>query len=317
MLDRTSSAPGNTVLDFANLLGDVNLDRASGRKRHYRGQLLRRYGAQAMGCDAHIAARELPGELAAGVNDAREALEIRHETALARARLERAEAAMGIKSWQQREGDAGLGGSGGHAPAELAGVGERQAGFVLMQVVKLADARKTGLEHLRECQRGDRLELIRVHPLDEPVHELAPGPEAVRRGAATLREPRDGTLKSVAVEVGQPGDSDGVPLITVSGVDVRLDGKDVAVLPGDAHVPGPSAGQQGRFEPESGCLPAHPRGRPYCRTARSMRCSLRMEPAMLMSCSAMLSNTSSMERTPLSAPDRSTTGTRRTPASCM
>ena len=188
---------------------------ASRGKRHDSRQLLRRHGPQTVRRHAHDAARQACSRLAARLHDARETLEIGHEAALARARLAAAEAAVGIEGRQQRERDAGVGGGRRDASRKLTGIGERHARLVLVQVMKLADAREACLEHLRERERRDRLELLGIDPLDEPIHELAPGPEAVVRGPAALREARDGALEGVTVQVGQPGNAHRVALIVV------------------------------------------------------------------------------------------------------
>ena len=79
-----------------------------------------------------------------------------------------AEAAVGVEDRQQREPDAGVRGGRGDARGELAA--DRRtadAAAVVVQVVKLADAREARLQHLRERERTDRLELIGLDALDE------------------------------------------------------------------------------------------------------------------------------------------------------
>ncbi len=188
-------------------------------ERHDSRQLFRRHGPQTVRRHAHGAAREPAAALR--LDSTMRAKRSRSVTKrrLARAGLGAAETAVCIKGRQERERDAGLCRRGRDAPGELAGIGERHACFVLVQVVKLADAREARLQHLRERERRDRLELLGIDPRDEPVHQLAPGPEAVFRGPAALRQARDGALKGVTVQIGQSGDADCVALIVLGRLD--------------------------------------------------------------------------------------------------
>jgi hypothetical protein len=79
----------------------------------------------------------------------------------------------------------------------------------VVQVVELGDPAEACLEHLHVGEGGDRLEVVRRDPLDEAVHLLAPGPERIGRGPATLGEPGHGALEGVAVQVRQAGDGPG------------------------------------------------------------------------------------------------------------
>jgi hypothetical protein len=116
--------------------------------------------------------------------------------------------------------------------------------------MKLAHAGESGLEHLGEGERRDRLELLRVHPLDEPVHELAPGPEAVLLGAPPLRQARDRPLKSVAVQVAEAGQTDAVALIAGGRIHSRLERAHGALAHRDPHSACPPGRQQDGVEPE-------------------------------------------------------------------
>jgi hypothetical protein len=55
-LNRPSAAPGDAIVDFLHLLGDVQVQWCARRERHERGQLLRRDGAQTMRRDADAGA---------------------------------------------------------------------------------------------------------------------------------------------------------------------------------------------------------------------------------------------------------------------
>ncbi len=61
---------------------------------------------------------------------------------------------------------------------------------IVVEVVEFTDVRKAALQHLGIHERGNSLQPLRLETLDETVHELAPGPEAVARGASALRKAR-------------------------------------------------------------------------------------------------------------------------------
>ena len=74
-----------------------------------------------------------------------------------------------------------------------------------MDVVKLTDPRETALEHLDIGQRGDGVDVVGRHARHEAVHECAPAPEVVGRGAAELGEARHAALEAVTVHVADAG----------------------------------------------------------------------------------------------------------------
>ena len=73
----------------------------------------------------------------------------------------------------------------------------------MVQVVELADRGEAGLQHLDEGEGGDRLDVVGREPVEEAVHDLAPGPEAVGGGPAALGQARHAALEGVAVQVRQ------------------------------------------------------------------------------------------------------------------
>src|SRR6185437_13408593 len=139
----------------------------------------------------------------------------------------------------------------GNPAGQLAGIGERYTAPIMVQVVKLPNLREAALQHLPVGQAGDGLELVGVDPLDELVHQLAPGPEAVASRPCPLGEAGQGALKGMAVEVGQAGKTDGVALIGLGGIDARGDLPDPSRLAGEAHAARPALRQQGRFKPQT------------------------------------------------------------------
>ena len=88
---------------------------------------------------------------------------------------------------------------GDDAPRQLGGIRVRLAGRIVMDVVELADRRVARLRHLDVRLRGDRLERVGVDAIEERVHRLPPGPEAVvasRRPARCAPRARAGTRAS-------------------------------------------------------------------------------------------------------------------------
>ena len=76
------------------------------------------------------------------------------------------------------------------------------AAAAVVEVVELADRRDAGQRHLGEGRAREREVAVRIEPLGERVHLLAPGPE---RAAAVLGAPAQGALEGVRVGVGEPG----------------------------------------------------------------------------------------------------------------
>src|SRR5215469_8255212 len=111
-LDRPPPAPGQALLDLADLLRDVNVHDSVLAELHDRRELLRRHGTQTVGRHADARPAEWPHDTMAGLEKAGEARDIRHEAPLARPGWCGVEAAVRIEHREQREPDAGHGGSG-------------------------------------------------------------------------------------------------------------------------------------------------------------------------------------------------------------
>ena len=229
----------------------MDVDGAAVRELHHGTELLGSHRAQAVGRHAHARPGERAHRLAAGLDDAREALRIVDEAALPRGGCGAAKAAVRVEGGQQRESDPGVACRRNDTSGELAGIRERHPAAIVMQVVKFSDVREAPLEHLRKRKRADGLELVRIDVLDEAVHELTPAPEAVVPGSAPLREPCKTPLERVAVHVGKTGQRDRMALIGGRRCRVLRDALDVAVGGAQAHAPRPTLRQQRRFKPEA------------------------------------------------------------------
>ena len=135
-------------------------------------------------------------------NEPPETIEIEQETRLTRRGRLAAAAAVGIERGQQRQADAARLRRGDDAAAGLGRVGIARPVRCVVQVVELADPGEARLQHLHVGPCRYRLDVVGRHAREEPVHHLAPGPEAVVLRPAPLDETGHGALEGVAVHVG-------------------------------------------------------------------------------------------------------------------
>ncbi len=195
------------------------------------GDFLARCGAQRVRREAEIGAVERADDLLRPLEQFLKAIEIVDETALRRVRREAAESGMGIKNRQQREPDAGALGGLGDGDAELADVIIRRTVGRMVQIVKLADARKSRLQHFGIGERRNVSDFFGRQREGEAIHFLSPRPEIVVSGvAAPFRPSRKPALKGVAVEVGDSGKRDRRALVGGLRRDARLDLREDAAL---------------------------------------------------------------------------------------
>ncbi len=130
------------------------------------------------------------------------AVEIIAEAQLPARQCPSVDAALHVGDRQQRQADA-RGARRRRDPfRQLCQVGVGLSARLVMYIVKLRNAGIAGLQHLDEGEGRNRLDVVRVQNVEEPVHDLAPRPEAVApRRAACFGEPGHRPLESVAVEV--------------------------------------------------------------------------------------------------------------------
>ena len=114
----------------------------------------------------------------------------------------RADAAVEVAGVEQRDAHAGLGGRRDQHAAHLVRVVVAGAAGGVVQVVELADRGDARQRHLGVGRAREREVAVRVEPLGERVHLLAPGPE---RAAAVLGAAAQGALERVRVGVGEAG----------------------------------------------------------------------------------------------------------------
>ena len=76
---------------------------------------------------------------------------------------------------------------------------------IVVQIMELANACKSGLQHFNIKLGCHGLHLVRVHGQRKAVHHLAPAPETISRRSAALSKASHAALESVTVKVGHAG----------------------------------------------------------------------------------------------------------------
>ena len=124
----------------------------------------------------------------------------------------------------------------------------------MVDVVELRHRGEARLEHLHLGEGGDCFDLLRADPVEEAVHQLPPGPEAVARiRPAPLGQAGKGALEGVAVQVGGRGQEHVHPLRPGTRIRVRIHRGDLPVrIDRHAHVAPPPLVRQRLLRPE--CL---------------------------------------------------------------
>ena len=204
------AAPGQAVLHFLRLFGDVDVDGRGGidgvQAGQHGAQRIRRHGAQRMRRQAQARALRVAQGL-----EPRQQLEHRigaaDEAALALAGRLRAKAAGLVQHRQQGQADARAPGGAQHGQRQLRVVGVGAAIGVVVHVVEFADGRVARLQHFHVQAIGHGFQLRRLQAQGKAVHQLAPAPEAVfaDRVAAVLGQPGHAALKGVRMQVGHAG----------------------------------------------------------------------------------------------------------------
>ena len=246
--DRPRARPREAGVDLRDLLGDVDVERPLWREGADRFEFARRHGAEGMGGQAEISAIESSQLVARTLDEACIEIEIADEASLRIARRRAAEARMGVEHREQRQADPRRFGRGDDAPRHLGDVVVGSAVRRMMEIVKLAHAGKSGLEHFDIGLSRDRLDLIGRHFEGEAIHRLAPAPKIVRSWTATLGEAGHRALKSMAVDVGDAGHAQGMPLVALPRRRADLERGNDAGLQRHAHVATPTLRGQGFVE---------------------------------------------------------------------
>lgn len=158
----STARPSEAIFHFTHLLGDMDMDWPVAITGDQGLQFFRRHGAQGMGCHAEPAARVPRQGTTSPGHQLFEAVEVIEKAPLPVCGGLPAEAAMGIKDWQQRQTDPGFAGRSNNALGQFGAVGIGLAVALVMQVVKLPDSGEAGLEHFHEGIGGNRFDILRL-----------------------------------------------------------------------------------------------------------------------------------------------------------
>ena len=158
--------------------------------------------------DAHGLIAVAAGGLNQSLNDLQKAVRIVMEAALPALMRLTPEPAIGIKRRQAGDADAGSPGGGNRAQRHLADPVVRRAVRLIVQILKLAYCGEAGFEHFDVKLGCDGFEIIRTHLVEEPVHNLAPGPETVWSGAGAFRKSGHRALVGMGMDIRHAGQGD-------------------------------------------------------------------------------------------------------------
>ena len=201
---RSLMAPRQTIIDFLQLFGGVDVNRRGTVMRiHVCNecfQLLRRHRTQGVWCDANAAHYGLMFEDA--FHQRIECVDTVDEALLARIGRCTAEGGVRVKHRQHGKTDSGSDGGGNDALGHLGAIRIRIALLIVMQVVKFGNTGIARFEHLDIKLRGDGLIVFGCDALKKPVHQLAPCPEIIATRPRSLGEAGHGALKCMRVQIG-------------------------------------------------------------------------------------------------------------------
>ena len=237
----------DAVLDLADLLGGMDMDRPLAGERDDIGEFGRRRRAQAVRRDADRFVRLALDELPAGFEQAGVGADVGDEPALFRLRRLGPETRVCIEDRHEGQADARFARRGDDSPGHFCAIGVGRAVLRVMEIVEFGDGGVAGLQHFDIELSGYRLDIVRRHHQREAVHGLAPGPERVRARAPGLGETSHRPLKGVAVQVRESGNEDRMPLVALGCGDAGLDGSDPSGLDREPDVRGPAGGGQRAF----------------------------------------------------------------------
>ena len=171
-------------------------------------QALRPYRAQAVRGEADPEARLRAVAAAHRLDDPEQPFGVVGEAALGAAGGRAAEPARVVQHRQEGERDARPPRRRRHTFRHLGEVVVGAAVRRVVQIVELGDRGVARLQHLAIELGRDGLDIVGAEPVDEAVHHLAPGPEAVPAGPSALGQPGHRPLEGVAVQVRHPGERD-------------------------------------------------------------------------------------------------------------
>jgi hypothetical protein len=182
----------------------VDVDPGIARQRSQHGlHRRRRYRAQAVQGTPH-AQRGVLTRMQ-GFEQPQVTLDIVTKALLAAGQRAPIETAAHVQHRQQGQADAGFARGGGERVGHRRRHGIWPAVGRMVQVMELADRGVTGFEHLHVQLRGHRVQRVRIEARREPVHRLAPGPEAILGMGLAFGQARHRALERVRMQVGDAG----------------------------------------------------------------------------------------------------------------
>jgi hypothetical protein len=222
----------------------MDVNRSALGKRLNRAELVRCDRAQTVRRNTDPGIRKRRDELPTGLDQSPVLVDTVYEAPLPFTRRLAAELTVRIENRQQCQRDARLLRGRHYTRRHLREVRVGLAARIVVQVVELADAREAALEHLHVRLSRERFGIIRCDVPDEAIHQLAPGPEAVRAGPPMLGQSRHAALKRVAMDVRHARQSYTCALVPGLRCRSCFHSGNRPVRDRDAHIGGPSLRQQ-------------------------------------------------------------------------
>jgi hypothetical protein len=171
-----------------------------------------------------------------------------HKSTLTGRRRRTAKPGMGVEDRQQRQRNARIVRRRDDAVRELGAVGVGLSVRIVVDIMKLGDARVSGFDHLHIRLRRDRLIGIGVDAIEKRVHRLAPRPETVSAGCLRIPAPgaaRECPLECMRMEVRHAEQERSSRTLGVACRGARFDARNRAAAVDREHdVASPTAGQQ-------------------------------------------------------------------------
>ncbi len=166
------------------------------------------------------------------------------ESTLALVGLLAAKTGVAVQHRQQGQADACCTGCLADTPGQLGGVGIGLPGRVMVYIVEFGNAGITGLEHFDVKLAGDDLELLGADLANQPVHQLAPGPEAIVGVARHFCQAGHGALERMGMQIRHARQHRTAQALGALGTGIDLDcAKPAICVHLQAHIVGPTVSQ--------------------------------------------------------------------------
>ena len=204
--DGARAARGNALFNFGGLFGDMDVDRSQ-RAQLRRGEHLAHriggHGTQAVQGDTDPQHRIFLR--CQGVQQRQVGVHVVAEAHLPIGQFAAIESTGHVQHRQQGEADTRFPRRGDDRPGHRRRIVVGLPICLMMQVVEFAGTRIASLEHLDEQLRADVVQRLGRQPAGEAIHQLAPGPEAVRALRSALGHSRHRALEGMGMDIGNTG----------------------------------------------------------------------------------------------------------------